>query len=272
MMKFSITTRFTIVAVLLALGPFHVSAQNAGLELYAADSAKFYLILNGQGQNDEPASYLKNNKLEATRYKVKVVFDDDQGQEFSGNITLNKGKMITYGLKVKSTDENGNRTYGIALVSDISLAGFASTTEPEEETPNVGQSGNTTLEVTNTLTQDSVQVAMFDSAAVANYQGITGCSGPLSSTPFDAILYDIGNKRFESDKLDDAKKRIKKHCLTVIQVGQIMDYFEFEDNKLDFAKYAYAYTFDVGNYQTLADDFIFSTSKSDFERFLKARR
>jgi hypothetical protein len=184
---------------------------------------------------------------------------------------LNKGKTSTYRLKVKSTDENGNRSYSIALVAEVSLAGFASTTEAPEETVNVGQAGNPTLEVTNTLGQDSANVAVFDSAAVANYHGIAGCPGPLSSTPFDAILFNIGQKRFESDKLDDAKKRIKHTCLTVAQVRKIMDYFEFEDNKLDFAKFAYTYTFDVGNFDSLANDFIFSTSKSEFKSFLQTK-
>jgi hypothetical protein len=44
--------------------------------------------------------------------------------------------------------------------------------------------------------------------------------------------------------------------------------FTFENNRLDFAKFAYAYTFDTGNYYLVNDAFTFETSIDELNAYI----
>ncbi|MBK9515283.1 MAG: DUF4476 domain-containing protein, partial [Flavobacteriales bacterium] len=47
--------------------------------------------------------------------------------------------------------------------------------------------------------------------------------------------------------------------------------FSFEDSKLDFAKYAYDRTYDIGNYFKVNDAFTFESSMDELNEFIQAR-
>ena len=55
------------------------------------------------------------------------------------------------------------------------------------------------------------------------------------------------------------------------QVKGIMGVFGFEDTKLDFAKYAYERTYDIGNYYKVNDAFSFETSVEELNEYIQAR-
>jgi hypothetical protein len=100
------------------------------------------------------------------------------------------------------------------------------------------------------------------------YTGPVGCDWPMNPADFQRALNSINNADFESDKLTIAKQVVGMNCLTVDQVKQIGMLFAFEDNKLDFAKFAYGRTFDIGNYYILNDMFEFSSSIEELNRYI----
>jgi hypothetical protein len=51
-----------------------------------------------------------------------------------------------------------------------------------------------------------------------------------------------------------------------------MSIFDFEATRLDFAKYAYGRTFDIGNYYKVNDVFDFETSISDLNAYINSYR
>ena len=61
------------------------------------------------------------------------------------------------------------------------------------------------------------------------------------------------------------------HCFSSAQVTGIMGLFGFEETKLEFAKYAYSHTHDIGNYYKVNDAFNFESSIDELNRYIKAR-
>lgn len=103
------------------------------------------------------------------------------------------------------------------------------------------------------------------------YTGPVGCAWPMSSTEFADAKQSIESKSFEDSKMTTAKQVGRDRCFTTEQVKGIMGLFSFEDTKLEFAKYAYERTYDIGNYYKLNDVFSFSSSIDELNNYTQSR-
>ncbi len=104
------------------------------------------------------------------------------------------------------------------------------------------------------------------------YNGPIGCPYPMNREEFNSAKASISSKSFEESKMTVAKQIIGSNCLTCSQVKEVMLLFSFEGTKLDFAKYAYGYTFDLGNYYKLNDAFTFSSSIDDLNKYIESHK
>ena len=100
------------------------------------------------------------------------------------------------------------------------------------------------------------------------YSGPTGCAMPMSSESFNTAKNSISSKSFEDSKLTIAKQVVGNNCLICSQVKEIMKLFSFEDTRLEFAKFAYKHTFDIGNYYQLNDAFTFEASIDELNQYI----
>ena len=82
----------------------------------------------------------------------------------------------------------------------------------------------------------------------------------------------IAGRSFEQTKLDMARQLSNNYCFTTQQVRELMALFTFEGTKLDFAKYAYAYTVDPQNYFMVNDMFTFESSIGDLNQYIGGGR
>jgi hypothetical protein len=101
-----------------------------------------------------------------------------------------------------------------------------------------------------------------------DYNGPYGCAYPMSPQDFNSAKQSIAGKSFEDSKLTIAKQIINTNCLLSAQVKEIMLLFSFEDTRLDLAKYAYGYTWDIGNYYKLNDAFTFESSIEELNAYI----
>ena len=104
------------------------------------------------------------------------------------------------------------------------------------------------------------------------YSGPVGCDWPMSPVDFQNARHTIAKADFEDDKLTISKQIVGMNCLTVQQVKQLGMLFDFEDTKLEFAKFAYGRTFDLGNYYQLNDMFEFSSSIDELNKYINSHR
>lgn len=101
------------------------------------------------------------------------------------------------------------------------------------------------------------------------YTGPIGCDWPMGPADFQRAKQTIHNADFDDDKLTIAKQVLGMNCLTVEQVKQIGMLLDFEDSRLEFAKFAWGRTFDQGNYYILNDMFDFSSSIEELNEYIQ---
>jgi len=138
----------------------------------------------------------------------------------------------------------------------------------------------TTTTTTGTVSADPVAPTSKPAAQPApvaepyrmpGYSGPLGCAMHMNPTEFADARKSIESKGFEETKLTLAKQIGRDRCFTTEQVKSIMGVFSFEESKLDFAKFAYDRTHDIGNYYKVNDAFSFSSSIDDLNEFIQSR-
>lgn len=130
----------------------------------------------------------------------------------------------------------------------------------------------TTYSTTTTTTSSTPPVQEQPVSYVAGYTGPVGCPVPMAPNEFHEIRASISSKTFEDTRMTIAKQVINDRCIIASQVKEIMLLFTFEDNRLEFAKYAYDKTYDVGNYYKVNDAFTFESSTDELNQYINSRR
>ncbi len=146
----------------------------------------------------------------------------------------------------------------------------------DDENLNRNNNGNTGWGSTNNGNNNNGNTGNWGN----NNNGNTGnwgnnngkCSMPMSSQDFDLAFQNVERQNFEETKMTVAKQFTSRNCMTVQQIRKIISIFDFENHKLQYAKYAYDFCFDKQNYYLLNDAFDFSTSITDLNNFLESKK
>lgn len=94
----------------------------------------------------------------------------------------------------------------------------------------------------------------------------------MSAGDFNSAVATIKKQSFEESKLKTAKQVVSANCLNTNQVMQIANLFSFDDNKLDFAKYAYDYCIEPQSYYKLNGIFSFSSNADELSDYVQSRQ
>ncbi len=97
------------------------------------------------------------------------------------------------------------------------------------------------------------------------------CRSAMPSADFNQANAQIKKASFADDKMKVAKQITRNNCLSVNQIIEICKLFSFEDNKLEYAKFAYDFTFEKNKYYMVNDVFSFSSSRDELDSFLEGK-
>ena len=190
------------------------------------------------------------------------------------------GQSLTGGSQTTTTttqttgnSENVNMNLGVNGVGVNMSMGFTD--------PVTGSSTTTTTTTTHTTTT-TTETDMSDPVTppapvdepvyrMPGYSGPIGCAMPMSDSEFNEAKASIESKGFEESKMTLARQIGDSHCFSTTQVKGIMGLFGFEETKLEFAKYAYDHTHDIGNYYKVNDAFSFESSIDELNKYIKGR-
>lgn len=283
-----------------------LKAQNANIVFFSENGERFSVVMNGMLQNIQPETNIKVTDLPAPSYKVKIIFEEKKLGEVNKTIYLNPGSETTYAVRfIKKKGYTLRLINSYAIINELVMVPGQMVTgfNPLGVSNNAGSSTSivNTTTINNNITisangvGNSVNVvnsndnignqtassgtgigsgggnlpgSLPTGYVLPGYEGIYGCPYPMSPGEFDAAMASIKSKSFEDSKLTIAKQIIKTNCLLSAQVREIMYLFNFEDTRLDLAKFAYAYTLDLGNYYKLNDAFTFESSIDELNRFI----
>lgn len=102
-----------------------------------------------------------------------------------------------------------------------------------------------------------------------DYDSHNGYARGMNDNEFKNVIAAIKKEWLESNKIKSASQVVKTNSLTSAQVEQLLLLFNFENNKLQLAREAYANTVDKQNYDMLMDVFSYNSSKAELERFIR---
>ncbi len=258
----------TIVTSILMLCATLAMAQNTGNAIVFSNTGqRFIVILNGSRINENFETNVKLTNLNAEFYKIKLLFEKGPLKQKDFNLYVHLGQEITYEVKTVK-----NRTV-LRFNSETPLVSVPAPPAPMGNIPAPNTPmGNVNAPIINVPININVGNGVVNNGtpappAIASQYG---CVGPMNGAAFEQAKQSIKTKPFEDNKLQIAKQVLSVNCLTCAQVKEIILLFNFEDARLDFAKYAYGRTYDYSNYFTVNDAFKFSDSIDQLNSYIQS--
>lgn len=123
-------------------------------------------------------------------------------------------------------------------------------------------------------TQGSFRPELTMPLVVANQQN--GMPMPpaypgLNPNDFNQALNQLKNESFDNSRLTLAKQIASGNMLTAAQVTEICKLFSFENNALDFAKFAYQFCTEPNKYYLVNEVFKFDSSKRELIDYINGK-
>ena len=296
--------------MLFLLSSGTITAQAIGaLTIFSEEGDKFFLILNGQRQNEVAKTNVRVDGLTQPNYNVKIIFENTSLPEVSKNYLAiadaQDGTMMDITYKVKH-DKNGvpklpmmpvsyipyKQTtqapadayvvhYGAPVQTTVNTTTTTTAASPNSAV-NVNVNGlNMDVKITDpnvttvqtTTTRTTTTTTEREPAYHEEHHTHAGCKGewPMNASDFASALSTIKGQGFDETKLSTAKQIAGSNCLSTNEITDICKVFGFEETKLDFAKFAYAHCTEPQNYFKVNNVFGFTSSVDDLNKFISGK-
>jgi hypothetical protein len=185
-----------------------------------------------------------------------------------------KKSLFTLGMVVLCS-------FAMAQNTDISIDMNVDGIPDMDMNMNVNMSETHTSTTTTTTSTTTTSGGFHDEHAghghtdvyvMPGYNGAVGCNWPMDNGQFQQVRSSISSKDWDDSRLTVAKQVITSNCLTSAQVKEVVGFMEWEKAKLDIAKFAYGYTFDLGNYYIVNDAFEWEASIDELNKHINGYR
>jgi len=287
-----------VLLLTLLLSTFSFAQNIKNIIIYSDNGEKFTLFINNLQQHEFPENNVLVQGLISNSYGISIIFENsdiaplkktmylpDTSVEITYKIIEKKGKMKLRIVSQTSLpnfyDPNPNRTdiiFGNTPVFSQTITTTNTTINGGNNisvgvnvggvTMNVNVNDNSNIHYTesNSLSYNSTEIT--NHYIMDGYSGSYGCPWPMNEMDFNEALQTIRSKEWDETKLEIAKQIISSNCLFADQVRDVAQLFEWEENKLKFAKYAYQYTYDQGNYFKVSQVFEWEDSIKELNNYI----
>lgn len=231
---------------------------------------------NNTATYEDPTQYKQNNNESTvvTETVVTTVTSESKpSSQENNNININTGINAgdeSFGLNMSISENNINMSTGTESENinfNISING-ASKAENIESSSNV----TTTTTITTTTTNSSTIDNNSSYSEVGNSPKVESrCSSSMSTIDFNDAVNSIKSKTYNESKLTLAKQICKNSCMTSEQIRDLNKLFDFEDTRLEFAKYAYDFVYDSSKYYKVNDSFTYEHSISELTDYIESK-
>ncbi len=237
-------------------------SQTACIVVYTTENAPFILSLNDSVINNLPTKNIKLFNTEAGVQNIKIKFENTEFKEIQKDIYARQDTEIVYVIKSKTNnkmylkmvdkqklmfDETGYQLNAHIYEADNQLVVYIH----KHQTKIINKVNN----------NDSLNINLNNN----NYKP---CSTEMLPNEFSEIILNLKMIDLESDKLQSAKQVILNNCLLSSQVRDIAGTLDFENSKLEFAKFAYQNTIDKDNYSVVNDVFEHAYTIEELSKYI----
>jgi hypothetical protein len=296
---------FFLLSFVITLQSF---SQLTNLVFFSEQGERFSVVLNGILQNAKPETNIKVVDLPGPSYKLKILFEDKNIPDIDKNLMFQQGTETTFNIRKNNKGEYVARFYSqfdlnqlpppppgqaVVVFTTVPATGVVvnqtnvtNVTNLNNNSTTINTSandvnGNVSISISGSAAQTTSSSTAVSTSSQVNshshtdhyempgYSGAIGCPYPLTDLDFQDVKRTIASKSFEDSKLSIAKQVTSANCLLASEVKQIMELFSFESSRLDFAKYAYRYTYDIGNYYKVNTAFQFESSTDELNKFIE---
>jgi Domain of unknown function (DUF4476) len=285
----------------------NVFAQQAtgALTIFSEDGDKFFLILNGEKQNNIAQTNLRIEDLPQPYYSAKIIFENKTLGEISKKnlmVADVDGNFLDVTYKIKHDKEGMPKMasipyssvpvqkgyvapknvyvmhYGVPQTDVITQTTTTTTTIGTPATnANINVGGiNMNVTINDPFATETIQTTTTTTTnnnVNNNSQNQTSCTNAnaMASGNFSSAVTTIKKQSFEDGKLTTARQIANTNCLNTNQIIEICKLFSYEQSKLDFAKFAYHHCVDDQNYFKVNNVFQFSSSTDELNEFIDAK-
>ncbi len=138
-----------------------------------------------------------------------------------------------------------------------------------EDNGGIQSSTSTTVTTTTSSSSSSPKNNTSYTETQSSPTTVSGCRAAMPQSNFDSMKKSVESKPFSDTKMSTAKVATKNNCLSANQVKEICKLFSMDDDKLTYAKFAYDYCVDKGNYYQVSEVFSFSSTTDELNTFLE---
>lgn len=288
---------------LLFIGLFLAFTSSIGqniynLEFFTQETPPFTLFINGIQQHATPTTNIRVEGFIQPILKMRMEFVDES-PEISKNLYMpEEPSEISYQVK------NTKKGYKVRMFSMTSIAQAPPITirpdvlvVPYATVPVITEISTTTTTGINSgmnVTINDENIGMNVSVNVGGhsevyqetttttvignsgtevyvmegYDGSIGCDWPISNSDFAEAKETIKSKGFDDTRMGIAKQIIQSNCMLSNQVRDLVSLMSFDDTKLELAKFAYGYTYDIGNYFKVSQALEFESSVDELNEYI----
>ncbi len=244
---------FLLPPLLLLMSAFTLHGQGrSGLTVYDEAGIPFHMSLDGKQKNpSEAKARLSLDSIPSGEHEVRISYPDTAIPTFEKQIQLQAFVSYTYVLQAS---DGAKRSW--SLISRVKTEGKVQK-DPEEEAD------------VEMMTSEGPDIPETDSSFIRSYKGKSACTDPVRKGNFEQVHRKVKDAIFQKKRLSIAKNWIEQHCVLSSHVAALMGTLDYEENRLDLAKYAYGRTFDQSNYQVVLEALNFKRSREDLHRYLR---
>jgi len=250
-----------------------LAQQTGNMVLVSGTGEPMQVFVNGRLINNRPLNELRIRDLSSSYYDVKVKFKRLHGPIFTADLYVPPLSEIVYEIYPGSR----NHRRGEYIIKDVypiddelpyfnpaEVFSFGVAVTGDEQ--NI-QTGQINININNSANNTKPGGAVV---YVPGYKGEIGCEPPVTPVRYKDMLKAVKKQSFDENKLRVAKQIIKENtCMTVDQLVGILNLLDFERNKLDLAKFAYHYVYDIKNYYKVNNVFDFESSIRKLDAYIK---
>jgi len=184
--------------------------------------------------------------------------------------TIHSSTVITSNTQVNpnaSTTDQVNVNINMAGVGmSMNVSGM-----DQSNQTSMNSSSSTTISSHTSSSHSGNTEQKADNAGTPVKTQAATCQTAMSPANFNKMKESIDSKPFSETKMSTAKVATKNACLSVKQIKEVVGLFSMDEDKLAYAKYAYAFCVDKANYYQVGDVFSFSASTEELNEFLSEK-
>ncbi len=218
----------TLFALIGFLGS--LLAAHSEMMVVSPDGKRFVLFVNKVRQSAQPQSKVLVTGVPGGFHQVAAVMNNGQRTFRWENVRLAENTRALFHIV-----RQGGGAYTLELMSE----------EPLYRTPPPAP----VYEAPRSISQ-------------------SGCAQPIHPSDFNYALSMVRSTRNPQAQLQAARQVVRDQCPSSHQVSKLMQVLRYEEQKLDFAQFAWAYVYDMENYAIVFDQFRYPSSTMALNEYI----